>query len=90
MRPSERRAQQMQQQGGYGEQPNGAAPYESRGGGRGGYQDYGNTRARPEPAGQYGYELYLAVNSFPEQVLAWPMIRQPLRLCNAACCKCDM
>ncbi|DBA99618.1 hypothetical protein WJX82_004102 [Trebouxia sp. C0006] len=61
MRPSERRAQQMQQQGGYGEQPNGAAPFESRGGGRGGYQDYGNnTRARPEPAGQYGggFESY--------------------------------
>lgn len=57
MRPSERRAQQMQQEGGYGGQPNGAAPYEGRGGGRGGYQDYGNTRARPEPAGQYGYGL---------------------------------
>ncbi len=68
MRPSERRAQQMQQ-GGYGEQPNGAAPYESRGGGRGGYQDYGNTRARPEPAGQYGYELHSAVNSSAEQLL---------------------
>ena len=59
MRPSERRAQQMLQQGsgGYGDQPNGAAPYEGRGGGRGGYSDreprnydYGNTRSRPEPA----------------------------------------
>ena len=63
MRPSERRAQLEQQgggPGGYGGQPNGAAPYEQRGGGRGGYEDrapreYGNnTRARPEPAGQYG------------------------------------
>lgn len=57
MRPSERRAQQMLQQGpgGYGDQPNGAGPHEGRGGGRGGYGgDYGNTRARPEPsAGGY-------------------------------------
>lgn len=90
MRPSERRAQQMQQQGGYGEQPNGAAPYESRGGGRGGYQDYGNTRARPEPAGQYGYELYSAVNSFPDLECLLFVIRQSLRLCNAARCKFDM
>ena len=61
MRPSERRAQQMQQEGGYGGQPTGAAPYEGRGAGRGGYQEYGNTRARPEPAGQYGYGLHSPV-----------------------------
>ncbi|KAL3140073.1 hypothetical protein ABBQ38_004353 [Trebouxia sp. C0009 RCD-2024] len=70
MRPSERRAQQMLQQGpgGYGDQPNGGGSYEGRGGGRGGYGgDYGNTRARPEPsAGGYqaapqyggGYDSY--------------------------------
>lgn len=58
MRPSERRAQQMLQQG---DQPNGAGSYEGRGAGRGGYgdreprnYDYGNTRGRPEPsAGGY-------------------------------------
>ena len=65
MRPSERRAQQMLQQGpgGYGDQPNGGGSYDGRGGGRGGYGgDYGNTRARPEPsaggyqaAPQYGH-----------------------------------
>ena len=70
MRPSERRAQQEQQgPGGYGGQHN-EAPYEGRGGGRGGYgereprnYEYGNTRARPEPAGggQYGYEPALPI-----------------------------
>ena len=66
MRPSERRAQQMQQQGsgGFGD-ANGAAPYGQQGGPRGGYGgppdargfDYGSNRGR---GGGGGYEQPLA------------------------------